>query len=363
MTSLPRDIFIRHALHASTHPRPTILNKTGVCQLFTSTLQLHPEASRNSSKMSWMDSWSRPSKSQPTPPPLYLTIGETVPYCHSCGRVIGERKKQAGQEVKYCSARCRNNKPRPIDRRIEAVFAALLDGATPGSLKDKESDIEGEDGPVGRSSRELHGRSSGKRKKAVKGDARIIAECATVEDIVFARDKDPAKVFGRRKNRAARGVVEEGEWKSVDMVDDPHVLTTQPAAPDTTSEKNQTLGLDSEDATGGVSLTEKDTEEPAYGFGGGKIRPPQAQSDINGSIGGEKGRAERIHETDEMKAKRKDGKRRAEEKEMVKRAARRGVAFGLSNGEEKRKCEAVMKGVVVESSFAKGEWGIRWREE
>jgi hypothetical protein len=29
---------------------------------------------------------------------------------------------------------------------------------------------------------------------------------------------------------------------------------------------------------------------------------------------------------------------------------------------QKRKCEAVMSGAVVEASFAKGEWAIRWRE-
>lgn len=41
--------------------------------------------------MSWMDSWSRPRKSQPVPPPLYLTPGgEATPYCRSCGRVISE---------------------------------------------------------------------------------------------------------------------------------------------------------------------------------------------------------------------------------------------------------------------------------
>ncbi|KAK7191514.1 hypothetical protein PSPO01_02823 [Paraphaeosphaeria sporulosa] len=363
MTSVPRDILLRHTLHATTKPRSHTLNYSSICRSLSSTVHQHPAASRNSSKMSWMDSWSRPSKSQATPPPLYLTIGDAVPYCHSCGRVIGERKKHAGQEVKYCSARCRNNKPRPIDRRIEAVFAALLDGATPESLKDKDSDVEGEVVPVGRSSKDSNEKSSGKKKKTVKGDPRIIAECATVEEIVFAREKDPTKVFGRRKNRAARGVVEEGEWKSVDMVDDPHVPTTQSTAPDTSSEKDHTSDVDSEDATGGVSLVKKDMNEPAYGFGAGKIRPPQEKSDINGGIGGEKGRAERIHETDEMKAKRKDGERRAEEKEMVKRAARRGVAFGFGDGEEKRKCEAVMKGVVVESSFAKGEWGIRWREK
>lgn len=46
---------------------------------------------RQFAKMSWMDSWSRPSKSQATPPPLYLLPGgEATPYCRSCGRVISE---------------------------------------------------------------------------------------------------------------------------------------------------------------------------------------------------------------------------------------------------------------------------------
>lgn len=365
MTSVPRDILLRHTIHHSTRLRPTTINGPTSEQFLHTSLQQNLADSRKSSKMSWMDSWSRPSKSQATPPPLYLTIGDTVPYCHSCGRVIGDRKKHAGQEVKYCSARCRNNKPRAIDRRIEAVFAALLDGTTPESLKDKDSEFEEDSGPVQRSSKEFHEKGRGKKKKAVKGDPRIIVECATVEEIVFAREKDPTKVFGRRKNRAARGVVEEGEWKSVDMVDDPQNTTTQPSAPTMSGDERHTSDAESEgstDITGGISLTRKDTNEPAYGFGAGKIRPPQEMSDINGGIGGEKGRAERIHETEEMKAKRKEGERKAEEKEMVKRAARRGVAFGFGSGEDTRKCEAVMKGVVVESSFAKGEWGIRWRE-
>ena len=102
-----------------------------------------------------------------------------------------------------------------------------------------------------------------------------------------------------------------------------------------------------------------------YGYGGGKVRPPQGQNDVNGSVGGEKGWAERVHETDEAKERRREGQRRADEREMVRKAARRGCAFGFTveGGDEKRKCEAVMKGVVVEASFAKGEWGIRWREK
>lgn len=73
--------------------------------------------------------------------------------------------------------------------------------------------------------------------------------------------------------------------------------------------------------------------------------------------------------------KRQQGQKRAEEREMVRRAARRAVVFGfpsnqtevatqnqLPGDQSRRKCEAVMNGQVVEPSFAKGNWAIRWRE-
>ncbi|KAL9593723.1 MAG: hypothetical protein Q9219_007415 [cf. Caloplaca sp. 3 TL-2023] len=59
------------------------------------------------------------------------------------------------------------------------------------------------------------------------------------------------------------------------------------------------------------------------------------------------------------------GMQRARNREMVRQAARRGVAFGfLVDGKEegRRRAEAVQNGRVVESSFAKGEWGVRWRD-
>ena len=350
------------------------------------------------SKMSWMDSWSRPSKHAVTPPPLYLTVGDTVPYCHSCGRVISERRKtQNATAVKYCSARCRNSKPGPTDRKIEATFAALLNGASPESLKENagadpvknnaESETMHDDTKFGKGEK----KHKKKPSKTVKGETRIIIECGTVEEIVFQREKDPEKVYGRRKNRKARFVVEKPEdWKSVDMVDQPASSTPatgttdassaasrQQLQQDYTSDEESVSDSDAE-AEGGIVLeptktassTDADADPSAlpdtveYGYGGGKVRPPQAQNDVNGSVGGEKGWAERIEETDEMKLKRREGQRKADEREMVRKAARRGCAFGFAvEGEgEKKKCEAVMKGVVVESSFAKGEWGVRWRE-
>ena len=346
------------------------------------------------SKMSWMDSWSRPSKHAVTPPPLYLTVGDTVPYCHSCGRVISERRKtQNATEVKYCSTRCRNNKPGPIDRKIEATFAALLDGASPESLKEnagadpikktaETGNAHEEEEKGGKGGKGKNGHKKKFSKNSIKGDHRIIVECSTVEEIVFQREKDPEKVYGRRKNRKARFVVEKPEdWKSVDMVDQPASTTatasaaaaaaaaTKPPSQDYTSDEEDTVSDSDNEAEGGVVLEPTKSADPVpdvveYGYGSGKVRPPQDQNDVNGSVGGEKGWAERIHETDEMKLKRREGQRKADEREKVRQAARRGCAFGFTvpDEAEKRKCEAVMKGVVVESSFAKGEWGVRWRE-
>ncbi|KAI4130956.1 MAG: hypothetical protein LQ338_001467 [Usnochroma carphineum] len=70
------------------------------------------------------------------------------------------------------------------------------------------------------------------------------------------------------------------------------------------------------------------------------------------------------------------GMQRARHRELVRQAGRRGVAFGFfvggeregnggnaGEGKEKwRRVEAVQGGRVVESSFAKGEWGVRWRD-
>ena len=255
--------------------------------------------------------------------------------------------------MKYCSDRCRHHKLGPVDRRIEDAFVALLEGEKDFGLSDEA--VAPKQKP---------------KKQLAKGESRILVECGTVEELVFGSRHDPEKVFGRKKNRATRALTtDDGEWKSVDMED--------------------TVGdLDSERGkSGGVQL------EDQKGTPGPIIRPAQIASDVNGSIGGEKGWAERKEETAEELQKRKAGQRRAEEREMVRRAARRACAFGLklkgwdesatkedSKGkgkrhkiqgtedgestisEGRRKCEAVMSGVVVESSFAKGEWAIRWRE-
>lgn len=60
----------------------------------------------------------------------------------------------------------------------------------------------------------------------------------------------------------------------------------------------------------------------------------------------------------------------AKQREQVRQAARRGVAFGFPVGrldgerqvEGRKRVDAVQGGRIVEASFAKGEWGVRWRE-
>ena len=76
------------------------------------------------------------------------------------------------------------------------------------------------------------------------------------------------------------------------------------------------------------------------------------------------------------------GRRRAANREKVRQAARRGVVFGFCIDAEgyiadancsrkseasqmipsRVRAEAVQGGRVVEASFAKGEWGVRWRD-
>jgi len=140
----------------------------------------------------------------------------------------------------------------------------------------------------------------------------------------------------------------------------------------------------------------------AKDFGAGKVRPGQLETELNFSaMGGERGWAEKLEETDEMREKRLAGERRAREREQVRCAARRLVAFGwtvpveddpddalvkttkkknkkgkrgadeeeeemdkVEKGQKtlQKKCEAIMAGVAVEASYAKGPFAIRWRE-
>ncbi|KAK0304256.1 hypothetical protein LTR01_007612 [Friedmanniomyces endolithicus] len=273
--------------------------------------------------------------------------------------------KTAATAVKYCSDRCKRAKPstapESLEKRVEVALTALLQGQQPPAILSASAGVSDDEVPTKTSPISL-------KQKPKKGDPRIIITLSELETAVLGDRKHPEKVFGRRKNRKARFIPDQGEWKSVDMVDRDD-SRNDPA--DSTSEDEGS----EEDTVAGVPVKDR-------------VRPPQTESDVNFSVGGERGWAEKIDETPEMLAKRREGQKRAEEKEMVKCAARRAVAFGLlvdapaeehgkkrgkrghDQGAEEaapqkvtRKCEALVQGQVVEPSFAKGDWSIRWRED
>ncbi|KAB5551242.1 hypothetical protein GE09DRAFT_167149 [Coniochaeta sp. 2T2.1] len=289
--------------------------------------------------MSWNDTGSRPTKSQATPAPFYLIPGsEDIPYCHTCGRVISARKVQETASkptpAKYCSSRCRSQKPGPLDRRIEDAFVKFLNGDEQLPTAPR----------VGKASDKKGGKKG-------KGDGRVLVPCDVVEKYVFPHDKEQGKDHENLDSAGSElGSVDGGDGndmsskasgsvRSMDDIDD-HLLDTAPQQAD----GHRTAALSVRSGT--------------------RVRPPQEVSEVNGSVGGEKGRAERKNETPEALEKRLEGQKRAKEKEMVRSAARRGVVFGfvVGDGDERRKCEALIKGNVVEPSFAKGDWSIRWRE-
>jgi len=260
----------------------------------------------------------------------------------------GTRKADAnkgGTPAKHCSSRCKSRRPGALDRRIENAFVALLQGEKLDQAEDpKAQELQCVEDAERTGRVKITERDSKKGKKKPKGDSRILVLCSAVETLVFGDRHDPNKTAGRNRDRAQRGVPDDEEWKSVDMTDEPMVEEMQ-------------------DVVDGDVLARMSIRS------GTRVRPSQDVSEVNGGVGGEKGRAERVEENEEMLQKRIEGQQRAHEREMVRCAARRGIAFGFALGsgtgghEEKRKCEAVMQGKVVEPSFAKGDWSIRWREK
>jgi hypothetical protein len=262
----------------------------------------------------------------------------------------------------------------------------LLEPSTPlkdldygnGSFQAEIDRITGHDGGGNGSASGSRGQRSEERMRAKgsglkKGERRRLVLCSEVERLVFGVPADAAeKVFGRGKNRKRRGVDDGPEWKSVDMLDD-------------------VSGGGDRRGNGVVEVEEID---------GVPIRLDEERV-VESGDGNEEGDLPQGEESENQAEMRRAGQRRAEERELVRCVARRGCAFGFvsregsgveidgpekekakggkkkrgknsedgedgeeveDGGEVKRKCEAVQNSKVVESSFAKGDWGIRWQE-
>jgi hypothetical protein len=85
---------------------------------------------------------------------------------------------------------------------------------------------------------------------------------------------------------------------------------------------------------------------------GTRIRPAQDVSEVKGGVGARKV-GQRTEETGEILQKRIEGQQKAHERELVRCAARKGVAFDFllktksDEPEERRKSEAVMQSKVT----------------
>ena len=151
-----------------------------------------------------------------------------------------------------------------------------------------------------------------------------------------------------------------------------------------------------------VGMEEEDDDEDDEGGGGVPLPPslshPTSISTSNSSTKTATASLNNGSTVKPLLTSQQRGLFKAREREMVRQAARRGVAFGFEvevgvEGEDnverrkmegrkredgnkggkegegkkvegkvvRRKVECVQGGRVVESSFARGEWGVRWR--
>lgn len=197
-------------------------------------------------------------------------------------------------------------------------------------------------------------------RSKVKGDSRRIVTCGEVEELFFNRTR--LEVTRRRKKRGA-AISDDRQRDSIErdsMLGNSIGQVAKHKAP-----AYDFYASDEDDEVGGVPIylpediaarkLEKFTPEVTSPADCGEINQEEADKRLAGQV-------------------------RAEERELVRRVARRGCVFGfvLGRGEGadeggstkvidegnslRRKCEAVQGGRTVEASFAKGEWGIRWRE-
>ena len=229
----------------------------------------------------------RPSRNAAAPPP---SIGGL--YCHTCGRIITPRKSHAkslntSTPPKYCSDRCRREKPpanqQGVEGEIERVFVEMLGWG-----------------------------------------GRRVVDCAEVE----------RKVFGALAKGGELDTQEHDAYKN--------------------DERSSSSQTSDDDDDGGVPLD------------GHSL--PGASS-------------ERQHEVLDNLTPQQLGRQRAANREKVRQAARRGAVFGFLTGStealtqsqsrkdheggeiRRRRVEAIQSGRVVEASFAKGPWDVRWKDE
>lgn len=137
--------------------------------------------------------------------------------------------------------------------------------------------------------------SGGKRSK---GDQRLLISCDEVERFFFG-PVDGTANSGTEDNHESEG---DGEG-AIAEGSTSRLISSRPQG---MVENNGVVTDPMED---GAPHVDGDVLARMSVRSGTRIRPPQSTSEVNGSVGGEKGRAERIDETHEMLEKRKQGRK------------------------------------------------------
>ena len=263
---------------------------------------------------------------------------------------------------KFCSDKCRARKPRypsiglppydssdtlgslassldprtwSLEARIEATFVDLLDGAHGGARKTKA--------------------------QGSKGDGRRLVMCQEVEDVIFGgsdgellpRDGTQSQTPKKKKRGLPDDRVSDQILESRDL------------------DRREADDYARAEEVAGVPIYLDRTTETNH----------PGTSNLNKA-----GNSNTLPPTETDLQRRRAGQEKADQRELVRQAGRRGVAFGFwdprrslgskgsgdkgsrfeketgRKGEEedaRRKVEIVQRGKVLEGSFAKGEWGVR----
>ena len=124
-----------------------------------------------------------------TTPPHFLGL----PSAHDCtGSHRSNTKASVTFQVKYCSQRCRKHKLGKLDYQIESTFVSLPN----------ESNLPPASTPTL------------KKEKKIKGDPIILISCSPIQAAVFGDPREPEENFGRKRNKARRGIANSEEWRS-----------------------------------------------------------------------------------------------------------------------------------------------------
>ena len=313
--------------------------------------------------------------------------------------ILGHRRKKSSTNPtpqKYCSDRCRRERPRPAPSQssLPSAYSSHNDPPNTPSAKTTTTTTTT---TIEQQIEETFVNLLGDGTRESKG--RIVL-CGDVERILFHKPNhdrnlkyDPSAAAARQGG-TSRDDDDSEENKTDDSSNERRGLSNG-------NDKDNDDDDDDDENDSEEDSNDEDTETDHDERGGVPITIPASSTTTTTSPS----QHQQQQQQQAAKNPHQAGLQRARQREKVRQAARRGVAFGFAtttpnppnppnpplslqsehgNNSEKggkpatdvlaedgemnssttrgrrRKVEAVQGGRVVESSFAKGEWGVRW---